>query len=96
MYSTLVGGAHGHLILVLTDAQYAPILNTPLVYQDHPGPFIITDGMTAHTSSNMCIVHTEKVCHFREVTGLEQSLVQHIFSTVEEAYLADICNRTTS
>ena len=38
--------------------------------------------------------HTESVCLFREVTGVEQALVQHIFSAFEEAYLADIRNWT--
>ena len=42
----------------------------------------------------MRITHTKEVRLFREVTGMEQALVQQIFGTVEEAYLADICNRT--
>ena len=50
--------------------------------------------MTAHANSNMRIVHTKEVRLFREVTGVEQVLVQQIVGTVEEAYLADICNRT--
>ena len=33
---------------------------------------------------------------FREVTGVEQALVQQISITVKEAYLADIRNRTTN
>ena len=32
---------------------------------------------------------------FREVTGVDQALVQKIVSTVEEMYLADIRNLTT-
>ena len=43
----------------------------------------------------MRITHTEEVRLFCEVMGVEQSLVQIIFGTVEEAYLADIRNMTT-
>ena len=53
------------------------------------------DSTTAHTNSNMLIAHTKEVRLFREVTGVEQALAQKIFGTVEEAYLEDICNRTT-
>ena len=43
----------------------------------------------------MRIDHTKEVCLFREVTGVEQALVQQIVDTVEEAYLEDIQNRIT-
>ena len=42
----------------------------------------------------MRVAHTEEVRLFCEVTGLEQALVQKIVGVVEEAYLADICNKT--
>ena len=48
----------------------------------------------AHANSNMRITHTKEVRLFREVTGVEQALVQKIVGTFEEAYLADIPNRT--
>ena len=53
---------------------------------------IIPDGTTTHASSNMRIAHTKEVRLFREVTGLEQDLVQQIFATAEEGYLAHIRN----
>ena len=96
VYSNRKGGAHGHLGLVLTYSQYSLISPTPFVYPTHPGPLIITDGTTAHENSNMRIAHTEELRLFREVTGVEQALVQQIVSTVEESYLADTCNRTTN
>ena len=94
VYSNLGGGAHVHLGLLLTDAQYALIYPTTFVYPTFPGPLIIPYGTTSHVNSNMPIAHTKEVRMFREVTGVEQSLVQKIVGTVEEAYLADICNRT--
>ena len=95
-YSNLGKGAHVHLGLVLNDVQYAHILTAPSIYLTRPGQLIIPDGTTAHASSNMRIAHTNKVCLFRLVTGVEQALVQKYFATVEENYLADIRNRTTN
>ena len=94
MYSNIGGGAHGQLGLVLTDEQYALILNMPFVYLTHLVPLIILDGMTTHMNSNMRIAKTKEVCLFYEVTGVEQSIYQHIISTIEEAYLMDIHNWT--
>ena len=96
VYSNLGGRAHVPLVLVLTDAQYALISPTPFVYLTHPGPLVILDGTTAHASSNMWIAHTKRVRLFLQVKGVEQVLVQQIISTVKEAYLADIRNRTTN
>ena len=84
VYSNIGGGSHGHLGLVLVDAQYALISSTHFVYPTHLGLLIIPDGTTAHTNSNMRIVHSEKVHLFREVTGLEQAIVQQIVDTAEE------------
>ena len=58
-------------------------------------PLIIPDGTTAHANSNKRIDHTKEVRLLREVTGVGQALVQQIIGTVEAAYLAGICNRTT-
>ena len=44
----------------------------------------------------MRITHTNELLLFREVTGVEQALVQQIVGTAKEAYLADIRNRTTN
>ena len=43
----------------------------------------------------MRISHTKEGRLFGEVTVVEQALVQQIVGTVEDIYLADICNRTT-
>ena len=96
VYFNIRGGAHGHLGLVLTNAQYALISLTPFIYLTPPGRLIIPDGTTDHPNSNMRITHTKKVRLFWEVTGVYQSIVQQNVSTVKEAYLANICNWTTN
>ena len=61
IYSNIRGGAHGHLGLVLMDAQYALILATPCVYLTRPGLLIIPYGTTAHTIPT-CGSHTPRKC----------------------------------
>ena len=41
VYSNIGGRSHGHLGLVLTDAQYALISPTHCVYPTRPGPLVI-------------------------------------------------------
>ena len=96
VYSNLRGGAHGHLGLLLTGAQYALILNTKFIYPTHPIPLVVADGTIAHINLNMRITHTKSVRLFCEVMGVENSPIQQIIVTVEEIYLANIRNRTTN
>ena len=59
VYSNLGGEVHGHLSLVLTDAQYVLNSSTTFFYTTHPGLLIIVDDTTARTTSSMRIVHTK-------------------------------------
>ena len=79
---------------MLTDAQYQLISSTPFVYPTHLVTLIVLDSVTSHANSNMRIAHTKEVCLFREVTGVEQALMQQIVGTFKDKYLADICNIT--
>ena len=84
------------MLLLITYVQYELMSIMTLIYPTHLGPIIIPDGTTTHVDSNMQIMHTRKVRLLSEVIGVKQSPVQQIFSTVEEAYLADIQNFTTN
>ena len=96
VYSNLGGGAHCPLGLVLTDVQYSLIYTPLFFYPTQPGPLIIPGGTSAHATSNMRIAHTKEVRLFREVTRVDQSLIQQIIGTVKAAYLEDIYNGTTN
>ena len=80
---------------MLTDVQYALISSTPFLYPTHSGHLIILDVTTAYANSNIWNAHTKEVHLFREVTVVEQVLLQQIVGTTKEAYLSDICNMTT-
>ena len=75
---------------MFTDVQYVIVSHTPFVYLTCLGIFVILGGTTVHANSNMQIAHTEEVCLFQEVTGVEQDSVQQIFITIKELYLKDI------
>ena len=68
VYSIIGGGVHGHIGLVLTDAQYALISPTTFVYPTRPGTIIVPDSTASNENSNMQILHTEEVHLFQEVT----------------------------
>ena len=96
VYSNLGRVSHGHISLVLTEAQYELIFNTPFSYPTHLGPLIVSYGTTNHMNLNMRITHTNAVHLFRELTGVDPSLIQKIITIVEEAYLVKILNQTTN
>ena len=55
VYSIIGGGVHGHIGLVLTDAQYALISPTTFVYPTRPGTIIVPDSTASNENSNMQI-----------------------------------------
>ena len=61
VYSNLSDGAHGHLALVLSDAQYALLVTAqPFVPPVHPGPLAIPDGTTGSMSTVLKEAHHKK------------------------------------
>ena len=49
--SDLGGGAHGHLVLVLTPAEYQTISALSYLHPVHPGIFTILPGTTNHEAT---------------------------------------------
>jgi hypothetical protein len=74
VYSNLSDGAHGHLALVISDAQYAVLTALPFVRPVHPGPLAIPAGTTAAMSTVLKETHQETIRLFREVQGVEKAL----------------------
>ena len=55
------GGAHGHLGLVLTPAEYATVLAVPYVRPVHPGALVIAPGTTQHETSRLREEHKKAI-----------------------------------
>ena len=96
MYSHLGGGIHGHLVLVLTAAQYSDIYNTVFTRPSHLGPLAIPPVSTVVQRITLRDDHVEDLQVFREVMGVEQALIQKIVATIDATYLTDIQYRTTN
>ena len=72
--STLGGGAHGHLGLVLTPAEYALVSGTPYNRPVFPGQLIVPPGTTQHAANAMRDDHKERIRQFRKVEDLEKAI----------------------
>ena len=96
VYSNLSDGAHGHLALVLSAAQYALLTNEPFIRPVHPGALDIPTGTTGAMATVLKEEHHEQIRLFREVQGVEKALIQQIVQAVESPYLASIRDRNSN
>jgi hypothetical protein len=88
VYSNLSDGAHGHLTLVLTAAQYSLITNSPFIHPAHPGTLISPSGTTGPMITATKEAHFEQLRLFREVQGVEKALIQQVVKAINPSYLA--------
>ena len=91
--TTLGGGAHGHLGLVVSPARYALVSNVPYVRPPPPGMLILPPNVTDQVAMIHRDNHAEHVRVFREVTAVEKALLQQIVAAVEHVYLQPLRNR---
>jgi methyl-accepting chemotaxis protein len=97
VYSNLSDGNHGHLALVLSDAQYAILTPQAFVRPLFPGSLLtIPVGTTAPMATVMKEAHQEAIRIFREVQGVEKALIQQIVQAVEPNYLSAIRDRASN
>ena len=90
--STLGGGIHGHLGLVLSNAEYDRITNVPYVRPPHPGPLIIAPGTAAHEAARLQRDHREIITFWRETVDVEKTIIKQIIAAVEPKYLKALRN----
>jgi hypothetical protein len=65
VYSNLSNGAHGHLALVLSDAQYTIITAFPFIWPAHPGALVIPAATTGPMAAVLKEVHHKNLRLFR-------------------------------
>jgi len=95
--SSLGGGQHGYLGLVLSPAIYNTIApNTPFQYPVHPGPLILPEFQLPHVTHQVTSQHAENVRVFNECGNVVQALRKQIVTAIEPSYLAAIKNRQTN
>ncbi len=96
VYSNLSDGAHGHLALVISDAQYALLTAQAFVRPVFPGPLVIPAGTTAGMSTVLREEHQEAIRIFREVQGVEAALIKQIVQAVDSPYLSSLRDRSSN
>ena len=93
--TSLGGGNHGYLALVLTPEQYAIVSQIPFVRPQHPGSLQIAPYQLPHIVADQTARHHEAVRLYHECNNVEQALRQQLMKAIDEAYLLALKDRTT-
>ena len=95
--TSLGGGSHGCLGLLLSPAQYTTIAHTtPFIYPIHPGPLNVPAFQLPHVTQQITSQHSENIRIFNECGNVAQALRKQVVAAIDPAYLAVIKNRQTN
>ena len=95
--TSLGGGQHGYLGLLMSPAQYATIApHTPFIYPTHPGQLNIPAYQLPHVTQQLTSQHNENVRLFNEYCNVEQALRKQVVAAIDPSYLAALKNRQTN
>ena len=96
VHSTLGGGAHGYLGLLVSAPQYALISGTPFVMPLFPPPLVFPLGATIHMINSLQQQHRDSFRVFRECRAVEAALKQQLVQALDKVYLASLRDSTTN
>ena len=96
VHSTLGGGAHGYLGLLVSAPQYALISATPFVMPVYPPPLVLPAGATIHLIQTLQQQHRDNVRVFRECKAVESALKQQLVQALDKVYLEGLRDSTTN
>ena len=95
--TTLGGGQHGYLGLLLAQHQYDVIApGTPFVRPAHPGPLVIPPFQLPHVTQEAQSRHAEGVRLYNECYNVEQALRKQVINAIQDSYLASLKDRQTN
>ena len=94
--STLGGGAHDFIRIVLSNPIYSTIAPTkPFITLVQLGPLRIANGATQYQISLAKIVHEEATQTFQTYQLVQRVLIQQILEDIDSKYLSSIRSRVT-
>ena len=94
--TTLGGGRHGHLDLVVNPITYDRIAShTPLVRQQNPGIVNVELNATQYQITQQKDEHTKALKAFNECNLLERTLIQQIKEAIENDYMEGYVDEDT-
>jgi hypothetical protein len=94
--STLGGGHHGHLGLLLSDARYNTLAHTvPWATPGNPGPFVPPNAGTGPQIEAARDVWRELKQDFQLCQATDKALIAQLVAAIEPIYLRALLNRDT-
>ena len=92
--TTLGGGNHGYLGLILSPATYATIAANQFIEPIYPGqhPNVPAGTNAANTSTIVCR-HTEDLCQWREFKNVNTALKNQLLSALDDIYVHALKDR---
>ena len=96
VYSELGGGAFGHLGMVLSNAQYATISQTPFVKPARPTPPVIPQFAIASVIASLQQDYKKAQQEYDTFNAVKKALRQQIVTAIDETYVIALRNRATN
>ena len=93
--SNLGGVQHGHLGLIVSDAEYNQIIGYVYTKPTHPGELKIKENIPLHKAIIMQELYNEKLNLFRETAAIKSAIKSQIVTAINPIYLKELKNITT-
>ena len=88
--TTLGGGNHGLLGLVINPVEYALVSNTPFTSEPYPGALTFPAGTTALQSKVLEDAYKKRLALYNACIGVEKAILQQIVKAVDEDWLSPL------
>lgn len=88
IHSTLGGGNHGHLGMVLTPVAYARHSAAAWVQPVHPGTLNIPNGTSQHQTNHLRDLFNEQMTHFTIADSVKNIINSQIKNAIDDDYIA--------
>ena len=93
--TTLGGGAHGYLGLVLSNVEYAQISAVPLVIQPHPGALTFPARTSSVEAKLLEVTYKQDLLLYTQCDSLKKTLIQQIIKAVDAEWLIPLQHERT-
>ena len=95
--SELGGGAHGHLGMIKSAAQYTAIApGTPYVFPPQPPQLAIPQNTSQHQIFTMQQQHFLETEKYRSAVEVRKALGEHLQDAIDSEYMAEFVNEDTN
>ena len=93
--TTLGGGQHGHVGLIMTPILYTTLSDIPYTYPNDPGPDILQPAGRAVDREQQRQNHKEQRRIYENHQNMEDALKTQVIDTVNDTYLCELRNKYT-